>query len=71
MILKKSLKRGQATLEYFLLFTAVIFLTLLTLGGTINSFFGSVRDTAQGTSATPGYAQKGFDAIINADNKVW
>lgn len=75
MILKKSLRRrqkkgqaprrcsGQATFEYFLIFTAVLMLGFLS----VSTFFPKVRNAVQGSPTGPGYAQKAFNAIISAD----
>ncbi len=71
MILKKSLRRGQAprrcsgqaTFEYFLIFAAVLMLGFLSA----STFFPRVRDAVQGSPSGAGYAQKAFNAIINAD----
>ena len=70
MILKKSLKRAQATIEFLLIFTAVAAYCLLSKNLSCSAyFFPRARAAAQGTAATPGYAQKAFDAIINADQR--
>jgi hypothetical protein len=67
MILKKFLERGQAVFEYFLIFAGIITFTFLS----VSTFFPKIRDAVQGTDATgaPGYAQKAFTAIINADTR--
>jgi len=70
MILKKSLIIGQATFEYFILFSVIIALSLVSLSvffrGTFPSGQRGVRDVILGDN---GYAQRGIDALIKADTR--
>lgn len=63
MILKKSLKSGQASLEYFLIFAAILGLTLLSA----STFFPAVRRTIQGGSGRTGFFQKVSTGLLTAD----
>lgn len=57
MDLKKYLIRGQAALEYFILFSVIALLTLLSL----SSFFPKVQEAIQGKD---GFFQKAVERII-------
>jgi hypothetical protein len=65
MILKKSLIMGQATFEYFILFSVIIALSLVSL----SAFFPRVREIVQSNAANTGYAQRGIASIIGADTR--
>ena len=73
MILKKSLISGQATFEYFILFSVIIALSLVSLSvfysGTFPSGQKGIRDIVQSNAANTGYAQRGIDAITTADTR--
>lgn len=68
MILKKSLKTGQATLEYFILFALMLGITLLAMNP---AFLSNVRKTLQGDgSPGSGYSYKVADRIIGAAGNI-
>lgn len=60
MILKKSLKRGQSILEYFILFSVMV--TLSVLG--ICSAFPQLKDTIFGSDTQDGYFQAAVGNIL-------
>lgn len=53
MSFKKCLKTGQASLEYFILFSIVAGLSLLSL----SSFYPKVREAIQGSETKEGFFQ--------------
>lgn len=59
MGLKKNLKLGQASLEYFILFAVIAILTILSFA----SFFPNLQATIQGTSTTTGFFQRAAERI--------
>jgi len=61
--IKYSILKGQAVLEYFILFAAIGVLGIVSL----STFFPKIRDVVQGTASQQGYFQKAANAIINAD----
>ncbi len=69
MILKKSLKTkhklisGQAALEYFILFSAMLAIGLVS----VSTFLPKLRETIQGNETQQGYSKAVADKIINAD----
>lgn len=65
MILKKFLKTGQATLEYFILLALVAGITLVS----VNTFLPKLRETLQGTGQG-GYSKKVADRIIGAAGDI-
>ena len=65
MILKKSLITGQATFEYFILFSVIIALSLVSL----SAFFPRIREIVLSNGSNTGYAQRGIQAIIDADTR--
>lgn len=54
MNLKKNLERGQASLEYFIIFSIIAILTILSF----SSFLPLVQQAVQGTATQPGFFQK-------------
>jgi uncharacterized protein (UPF0333 family) len=63
MILKKCLIRGQASFEYFLLFTAIIAISLLSF----SVFYPQIRTIVQGDGVTSGYFGNVAKGLIEAD----
>lgn len=60
MILKKSLKRGQSVLEYFILFSIMVTLTVLG----ICQAFPQLKETIFGSGTQDGYFQKAVANIL-------
>lgn len=59
MGLKKNLKLGQASLEYFILLAVIVAITIL--AG--NTFLANLSATIQGTSTTTGVFQRAVERI--------
>ena len=65
MAFKKYLKRGQASLEYFILFSIIIILTILALNAlSPDSFLFKVQNTIQGEK---GLFKNAAKRIIQSD----
>ncbi|MCX5703994.1 MAG: hypothetical protein NT066_05865 [Candidatus Omnitrophica bacterium] len=62
MSLKKSLKTGQVSLEYFILFSIVAGLSFLS----ISTFYPRVRQAIQGSETETGFFQGAVQRIADA-----
>lgn len=65
MSLKKNLKRGQASLEYFIIFGLVVVLSILALNPLDpNSFLSKAQEAMQGQE---GILQKAANRIVQSE----
>ena len=59
MSFKKSFKRGQAALEYFILFSMIAMLTILSL----STLHPKVKESLQGAAGRDGFFQVAFERL--------
>ncbi len=63
MSLKKCIKKGQASIEYFIIFTVTAGIVLLSLG----PFTQYIREKFQGTSSSDGAFQRAVKNITKVE----
>ena len=59
----RTRRKGQAALEYFIIFAAIGILGLIS----VSTFLPRMREAIQGSATQDGYFQNAADRIIKAD----